>query len=232
MPKHNARIGSPPSNSKRKIQMAVIDFVYAHLSEWRNEQEYSSEISETSLNASLSNYLDQASRRENKPFSFQREHPQGKRYAVDMAAHPYGDLISSTLYPSRDDEIVVFEAKRLPTPGSGRKKEYVSSGNKQQSGGIQRFKAKAHGEQHNLAAMIGYIQKNTPIFFLQEINKWILELCKSQADGLAWAKEEKLIEFKENKDGTTRAVSRHPRVDSPPITLHHLWVNMKLDDIP
>lgn len=44
---------------------------------------------------------------------------------------------------------LVLEAKRLPTPGTGREKEYLvdgkKSGNKKSGGGVERFKLGIHG---------------------------------------------------------------------------------------
>lgn len=223
------RIGTPPFGSRQMIELSVINFVFSHLAAWRDDPNRPFETAETKLSAQLSVYLDNASRHEGYPFLFQREQPQGGQRDVDIVANPDSELIASGYFDSPYDEILVFEAKRLPTPDAKRQREYVSGGSANMSGGIQRFKACVHGKDHSTIAMIGYIQKNAPSFFYKEINAWIVELCDYPADSVPWAKEEQLEEFIEHPGGTARAISFHQRVQSGPITMHHLWVVMSPD---
>lgn len=221
-----ARKGKTPFGSRQAIELSVINFVFSHLAAWRDDPMRYPEVAETKLSAQLSNYLDRSSRREEFPFLFQREQPQGGNRDVDIVANPDDELVAFGYFSSSYDEVVVFEAKRLPAPVLDRQREYVSGGSAKLSGGIQRFKACVHGKGHSVAAMIGYIQENTPIFFYREINAWILELCDCPADSVPWVREEQLEEFMEYADGTARAISVHQRVQSGAITMHHLWVIM------
>ncbi|MDL2271761.1 hypothetical protein LJC23_01870 [Desulfovibrio sp. OttesenSCG-928-I05] len=223
----NVRRGKTPFGSRQMIELSVINFVFNHLAAWRDDPKRSPETAETKLSAQLSVYLDSASRHEGYPFLFQREQPQGERRDVDIVANPDRELVASGYFDSPYDEILVFEAKRLPTPDAGRQREYVSGGNAKMSGGIQRFKACVHGKGHSTAAMIGYIQEYIPSFFYKEINTWIIELCEHPADSVPWAKDELLGDFIEQPDGTARAVSAHQRTQAGPITMHHLWVVMQ-----
>ena len=221
-----ARKGKTPFGSRQAIELSVINFVFCHLAAWRDDPMRRPEAAETKLSAQLSNYLDRISRREEFPFLFQREQPQGGNRDVDIVANPDDELVAFGYFSSSYDEVVVFEAKRLPAPEPNRQREYVSGGTEKLSGGIQRFKACLHGKGHSTAAMIGYIQENTPSFFYQEINAWILELCDCPADSVTWTREEQLEELMELSDGTARAISAHQRVQSGPLTMHHLWVVM------
>jgi hypothetical protein len=220
------RRGKTPFGSKQAIELSVIDFVFRHLAAWRDDPMRRPEAAEAKLSAQLSTYLDRISRREGFPIIFQREQPQGGSRDIDMVANPDDELMAFGYFNSSYDEIVVFEAKRLPAPESDRQREYVSGGTEKLSGGIQRFKACVHGKGHSTAAMLGYIQEHTPSFFYREINTWILELCDWQADSVPWTKEEQLDDLIEHSNGTARAISIHQRVQSGPITMHHLWVVM------
>jgi hypothetical protein len=222
----SVRRGKTPFGSRQMIELSVVNFVFSHLAAWRDDPYRPSETAETKLSARLSVYLDDASRHEGYPFLFQREQPQGGRRDVDIVANPDRELVATGYFNSRYDEIVVFEAKRLPAPDVKRQREYVTGGIDEMSGGIQRFKACVHGSGHSTAAMIGYIQKNIPSFFYNEINAWILELCDCPADSVPWTREELLDDFTERPDGTARAFSVHQRVQSGPIAMHHLWVVM------
>ena len=73
---------------------------------------------------------------------------------------------------------------RLPTPiGKDRdEREYVI--NRQAStGGIQRFKAGHHGSAHGLAALIAYVQKETPKFWQKRVAGWINDLVEAGQPG-------------------------------------------------
>jgi hypothetical protein len=72
--------------------------------------------------------------------------------------------------------ILRIEAKRLPTLGTNRQKEYISKyqENKEQ-GGIARHKTGAHGSTHLKAMMIGYVQKEDFDYWISNVNNWISE---------------------------------------------------------
>lgn len=78
-------------------------------------------------------------------------------------------------------------------------------------GGIQRFKACVHGDKHDVAAMIGYIQSGAPNHFFTEINNWIFNLCDKQNDSVSWTREELLRDFIENPNSTSKELSMHNR---------------------
>lgn len=122
-------------------------------------------------------------------------------------------------------KILVIEAKRLPTPGSSRKKEYVE-GN---LGGIERFKKEVHSQElpTNKALIIGYIQKENASVWLNKVNEWIDEqINKSSNAQLLWFIEDKLIQnqsFSQNK--ITKYNSAHSRINLDKIDLTHYWID-------
>jgi hypothetical protein len=219
--------GKTPFGSKQAVELSVVNFVFSHLATWRDDPTRLSETAEQRLSVQLSVYLDAAGRREGFPFFFQREQPQTGRRSVDIVANPDDILVAFGYFRSKYDEIIVFEAKRLPAPNAKRRREYVTGDDDKMTGGIQRFKACLHGNAHSVAAMLGYIQSGMPSFFYKEINSWISELCNTSNDCLCWTREERLNDFIECSNGTARAISMHQRIQNGPILLHHLWVVMK-----
>ena len=204
----------------------AIDFVYKHLSIWRDHPERETADSENRLTESLTNYLDNEARREDQPFSFSHQPWAGGRRTVDFSARPYSGASNSFARPA----ITVFEAKRLPAPDSNRKMEYVIGSDKP-CGGIQRFKLgkKGHGTGFAAVAVVGYVQDGTPDEWLRTINSWIAELTKQKPVGeIIWHKREQLAKLqKSEKSHMARAFSIHNRLDEPNIAIHHLWVVMR-----
>lgn len=123
-------------------------------------------------------------------------------------------------------KIVVIEAKRLPTLGSKREKEYVE-GN---LGGIERFKKEVHSQEisNNLAIMIGYIQKNNANHWFTKVNEWINEqLQQSTNPDISWLEEDKLKidpNFICENEKITKYLSIHSRITLDKINLHHYWM--------
>ena len=75
-------------------------------------------------------------------------------------------LIFAAPYRAFSGELFIVEAKRLP-PTSNR--DYVKSG-------IGRFKREEHGKQHDIAAMLGYVQSRDFEYWYNEVNSWIEDL--------------------------------------------------------
>jgi hypothetical protein len=127
------------------------------------------------------------------------------------------------------DAITVFECKRLTTDiGKQRVDEYVT-GHEKKDGGIQRFKLEAHGKEHDIVGMIGYVQTGTCPEWLTTINTCIDGLCgKPDENGLCWTKEEciNMVEYDDKKD-RHYGKSLYQRKTRPNITIHHLWINMQ-----
>ncbi|MDP2951998.1 MAG: hypothetical protein Q8O76_01615, partial [Chloroflexota bacterium] len=142
---------------------------------------------------------------------------------------PKGGLWDKLLY----DPIVVFEGKRLPSPSRDREKEYVTGGIEHKSGGIQRFKLGLHGANHDIAAMIGYLQEGSAFDWHDKINKWITELSNGTiADVCVWNISELLETFEEDfSKGIANCQSIHSRsgsAQSNKILIRHLWITMHM----
>jgi hypothetical protein len=192
--------------------------VYQHLDKWRDNPRLPNGISEPILNPDLPKYLNACKTELN--IQFAHEEPQGKRRIVDL----------SVSYKDEDyynEIITVFECKQIPEIEKDRKDEYVT-GHKETSGGIQRFKLKAHGKDHNIVGMIGYVQKKNCMEWQKEINNCIDSLCGIQDEnGLSWSTHEHLSEIEfDITNQKYHGVSNHPRSGIPEITIHHLWVEM------
>lgn len=206
--------GKPPRRLKKQLIEDIINFVFKHLAVWRDDQARVPCVAEKRLTDQLCRKLNSLA--ENEIFVFHHESPQHGRRSVDFSVHLYNE-------PYKD--ITVFEAKRLPLKGN-RKREYLT-GEEDLSGGVQRFKACVHGQTHEIAAIIGYIQQHDAPHFHAEINCWIDELCNQPVDDLLWNTHEKLSQLHLFDDGTARSVSLHSRRSVKDIILHHLWVTMK-----
>ncbi len=163
------------------------------------------------------------------PFWFDKEYMEiperGDSPAVDMAAistEDEGIAIDSKNF--KNESFFSLEAKRLPTPGSNREKEYVIGHNK--NGAIERFKKCIHGRGLKYSAVIGYIQQNNFRFWHKTINCWIDELIQTKdKSSLRWDKKDKLVIENSNKV-TARLISKHVKINKTYISLYHLWVSL------
>ncbi len=216
-------VGKPPANLKRQLVLKVIDFVFSQLDEWRDSKRKIC-VAETKLNEQLCVFLSDRARADGL-FLFHHEQSQIGQHRVDISAKPVGSGVVAYGYDSIYDTITIFEAKRLPAPTKARKYEYVT-GCTTTSGGIQRFRLCLHGQGHDVAGMIGYIQKGEVDSILREINKSFKSISGC-SDGLAWSCSDNLKSVEADKPhGKARTQSVHLRCDGTIIHLHHLWVEM------
>ena len=207
----------------------VVDFVERHLSAWRDDPNRSPVQAERELNAQLCKFLNVAANRDDfSMVHFHNEEPQGSQHAADLSANPTdSNWIEGRQY-TKYDPIVVFEGKRLPTPGRARQREYVASPHGQRpAGGIQRFKLGLHGAGLARAGMIAYVQARSCAEWFTDVNQWIDDLVAT-GDPL-WTTADRLRDFRPNHSGrVSKSDSEHVRSSgtSPPIVLTHLWVEM------
>jgi len=197
------------------LVMRTIDFLCQRLPEWRDDDRPLDE-SENRLTAQLPKFLN----RHAESFQFYTQEPQRGSFSVDLSVTPYDDYYKCFFY---------IECKRLPTPSpKGREREYVTGGEGKRSGGIQRFKLGLHGPEHNIAAIIGYVQNESCEFWYETINSWIDDLIAGIAlDGSVWCDGENLTQYTEDTRGIARCESLHPRNNSDDIRIIHLWINMR-----
>lgn len=161
---------------------------------------------------------------------FHHEEKQTRDRRVDVSAlQAQPEYFGSMMY-SIYDPFLVFEGKRLPPPrNGGREREYVTGG-EAKCGGIQRFKLGLHGSKHEIAALIGYVQRDELATWFERINIWIKDLESTLAFEEKWSQGDELHDFLEDAtEGKAHCSSVHTRVGSivsNEIRLRHLWVRM------
>lgn len=209
----------------------TIDFVQEQLPFWRDDPNRPDEQSENKLNLYLCKFLDVKARNEFPSIRFDHEEYQVGLRATDISASPITEITIGAILYTIYDPVIVFECKRLPAPTPDREKEYVTGGIKNTSGGIQRFKLGLHGAEHDIAVMIGYLQKGSANCWRDKINKWIIELSTGTLkDVCAWDKSEMLEKLEvDSSKGVANCRSTHSRtggVKSDKILICHLWIKM------
>lgn len=210
---------------------SVVEFIEEHLSDFADKIKGETSISEKALTDKLCKFLNRKAG--NYPFYFHHENvedhstgisPQTDIGTVSRSEHltvgdrNYGEF----------DSFFSMEAKRLPTPGQNREKEYVIGYDKP-NGGIERFKKGIHGRNLKYAAIIGYIQKDDLEFWFLKINDWIEELIN--LSNSKWFGEDKLNKIVEVSDNRyARLESNNLRIDVEPnierIRLLHFWISI------
>ncbi len=215
------------------LAIRAINFVYMQLSAWRDDPCRPNEESENKLNLQLCKFLNSRARNDFPMVLFEHEEYQINRTSVDISALPTQMITIGAKTYTIYDPIIVLECKRLPAPSHDREKEYVTGGIKYQGGGIQRFKLGLHGANHNIAAMIGYLQEGSACDWRDKINAWITELSNGTiADVCIWNIGEKLGTLKENSSkriaNCKSTHSRSSSAQSNKIIIHHLWITMHM----
>lgn len=210
----------------------TLRFVEGELPLWRDDPDRKAETSEEALNGQLVEYLNAVGGERFPMVFFHHEKRQTENRRVDFSANPRKAQFVGERYHTKYDPLVVFEGKRLPPPknDSSREREYLTGGAKK-SGGIQRFRLSLHGAQHEVAALIGYIQHGRPRDWFTRINGWITDLSgQFPFGGERWQASDELGSFFEDAiRGTASMRSRHSRTGtavSKRIRLHHFWVVM------
>jgi len=119
--------------------------------------------------------------------------------------------------------LLVVEVKRLPVPDNVKKreKEYVIGNNN--NGGIERFKTEKHGKGLEDCGMIGFVEKETFIFWQTTVNHWITELSEKCN---FWQKDE-LLNLTETTTDFAVLNSIAHQTPQKDIHLHHLWINLQ-----
>lgn len=215
------------------LALKTIGFVRDQLPFWRDDSSRPDEQSENKLNLQLCKFLNAKARNDFPMVHFEHEEYQSDRRSVDVSASPVTEATIGASLFTIYDPITVFECKRLPAPSPDREKEYVTGGIEHKTGGIQRFKLGLHGANHDIAAMVGYIQERSAREWYEEINKWIIELSSGAlADVCVWNMSEMLDQLQEDSlKGIANCRSTHNRKGSKlsnEIVIRHLWIKMHM----
>lgn len=210
----------------------LIEFIAGELPHWRDHSDRSKQTSETTLTSQLCGHLNTAARHSAgwDILQFRVEEPdeQQKGRKIDLIASPCGPTIwIDGRRCTQFDTLLPIECKRLPTPkGKDRDEREYLINRKATTGGIQRFKAGNHGAAHALAAMIGYVQMETPQVWHGRLNAWIADLDAAKHPG--WSLRDLICsESTIGAPGLFMYRSQHARAGGlPEIDLRHLWIEM------
>lgn len=157
-------------------------------------------------------YLNREARDTFFMFHFQYKYI-GKKRSSDMS------IISANRFESKVP-LIVIEAKRLPTPGSRREREYVQG----TLGAIERFKRNFHGDGLQKSIIIAYIQKDTFVHWHDTICMWINDLIDNNLDtSINWDKGD-LLKFEKTLKAINKYSSINSRHHQSPIRLSHYWI--------
>lgn len=139
-----------------------------------------------------------------------------KRRAVDFYFYPAEQGISRR-------SLFSVEAKRLPTPGSDREKEYVSGS----GGGLERFKREEHGKDLSNCGMLAFVEKQDFPHWYKVINSWITD---ESASGL-WSIEECLVNLTANATWAKSSSIVKRGKSSSDLNLIHFWIDLQKQDM-
>lgn len=226
----NLSMGIAPEKSI----VAVVEFLRRNLRAFVKTKCKETNVPEESINQLLCIFLNRQA--VSYPFRFHPEFIEdlksGKSPKVDFGTmSDDSSLIVSDITYSEDDSFFSIEAKRLPTPGSNREKEYVS-GHIKATGGIERFKKGIHGSRLKYAAIVGYVQKENFDHWYLTINSWIGDLVTQESDCI-WSEDDKLKKQEGQSDEICVELfsenSRHMEGHAKEmIKLYHFWIDLIL----
>ncbi len=229
---------TPDFANEQLVHEAICEFLKRRLPEWASDSRYHNpKTLEDVLTDWLSNYLNACAESDLPTIAFTNQQPQDKGRSADMGIRPRpisGITIGSRSI-HRDQPISTIEAKRLPTPDSRRRREYVigdrvKNGSRPRSGGIERYKENDHAKGIPFAYIFAYIQApKKEGNWLKEINSWVSEVAASPPEGTRakWTNFDHLkLTPNQSKGRLTELSSRHIRIDDSQIELRHFWIDL------
>jgi hypothetical protein len=163
-----------------------------------------------------------------RPYFFLREDLEddrdGSSPRADLGVRARDDshiLLSGIRY-SGGQRFLALEAKRLPTPGTGREREYL----KGKRGGVERFKRGLHARELATVGIIAYVQRYGFGHWHQLLNDWVDELIAASTQELPWDEQDRL-ELETASDRLAQLRSGNLRVsDNRRLTMRHIWVQL------
>lgn len=210
---------SKGSSSTGYVEKLIL-FLEKYLPDFAKERKVNGEMGENDLTEQL--YLHLTRKAKFNPEMIEYDYvfqPEKSQKQKKQKGHPKRMDIAARLNTADVNMEVIYciEAKKLPTPGSNRMKEYVSG----EGGAIERFKKEAHGldDVGNLLennGIIAYITENSFTYWLDQVNQWISDQ--------GWLDSEKLkVEYWAS---VGRLSSEHQRVSGCDLHLNHFWVQI------
>lgn len=209
---------------------SVVQFIADELPRWRDDLRRRPATKETTLTAQLCAFLNGAARRAGlDELVFQAELPDAVRgvRTIDLVPAPRGrTLWIGTREYTCYDPLIPIECKRLPTPDVPKRerREYLHT-RKKTTGGVQRFMAGHHGSDHDVGAMIGYVQTRNVADWLKTLNHWVAAMAHWSIG--TWTTSDALtLDRHDVRERRILATSSHARAGSSPIALWHLLIEM------
>lgn len=213
---------------------AVVAFIQRNFEEFTKKNKGEITLNEKGLSQKICIHLNRNAK--HFPFFFQPEYMEniynGTSPQVDIGTIAEDEFIQVAERDyGAEDSFYSIEAKRLPTPGTNREKEYVI-GNNTPCGGIERFKKGLHGPRLKYAAIVGYVQENDFNHWFLKINSWIQEQADDSSN-LLWSTFDLINEVDLSVPLVVKLLSEHTRTINGTadrnIRLHHFWINLLPD---
>lgn len=215
---------------------AVVDFVKDLFHPFAEKNKALLASNEKGLNQKLCIFLNQHI--DEQPFFFHPEFMEdvtsGNSAQVDIGTINKSQKVGAFERQYNDDEDSFFsmEAKRLPTTGTNREREYVI-GYDSPCGAMERFKKGIHGPRLKYAAIIGYIQGEDFNHWFLQINSWVEELAKEKGQDL-WSYDDKIKRTGKVGSGYQELNSINSRTiggkKADKINIIHFWINLVAND--
>lgn len=206
-----------------------LDAVWKHLCEGLEalaESDDAVDLPENGLTQRLVTELEKKSGA--RPYFFLQEYMENDRSGhsprADIAAmaREGGGCIVNGISWAGGKRFLALEAKRLPTPGTGREREYLTG----EKGGVARFKLGLHAGELKTVGMIGYVQREAFHYWLATINAWVDELIAGSRPELSWDQSDKL-QMEEALPRLARLRSSSLRApDNQRLSMRHIWVQL------
>lgn len=215
----NTYHGNIDFNIDRKAIQSLVAFLDINISKFPGflKQTNTLSVNEDGITSKLEIFLQRQARESNEIFMFQFQTPLANtKRTTDIS------VLQTSTYSSTDPFFLI-EAKRLPTPGSGREKEYVQGNH----GAIERYKRSQHGKGLSTSSVLGYIEdKNSFEDWQKQICSWITDLINSNPDAtIDWTNDD-LLNFTGSFSSTNKYNSSHKRKGDCDINLIHYWLHV------
>lgn len=215
----NTYHGNIDFNIDKKAIQSLVAFLDINISKFPGflKQTNTLSVNEDGITSKLEIFLQRQAREGNEIFMFQFQTPLlNTKRTTDIS------VLQTSIYSSTEPFFLI-EAKRLPTPGSGREKEYVQGNH----GAIERYKRSQHGKGLSISAVLGYIEdKNSFEHWQKQVCSWITDLISSNSDTtIDWVNAD-LLSFAESISSSNKYNSLHKRKGDCDINLIHYWLHV------